>query len=162
MLWGHSDQVDRDSIKVGRGLETRWRTWLKSSILRIICHQILELVLIKATCIIRDFIWLSRSLPNNLSSTLTMSRIWGMVNKLKEALQVCKARLLVTSPQQPNQEVHHSSTSLKPHRTSAASQLVVSTKTIEPLEAPVSAEGSLTTSSDLTAVPTKPQSTKAI
>ena len=70
--------------------------------------------------------------------------------------------MLVTSPQQLNQEVHHSSTLLKPHRISAATQLVVSTKTQEPMEVPASAEVKLTISSDLTVAPTKPPLTKAI
>jgi hypothetical protein len=70
--------------------------------------------------------------------------------------------MLVTSPQQPNQEVHHFSTSLNPHRTLVATQLVVSTKTVEHLEAPASVEAKPTTSSDLTAAPTKLPSTKAI
>jgi hypothetical protein len=162
MLLGRLDQVVRDTAKEGRGLEIRWRTWLKSSILRITCHRIWELVQIKVTCTIRDFIWLSRSLLNKSSSTQTTSRIWDMVNKAKEAPLQCKVRLPVTSPQQPNQEVLHSSTSLNPHRTLVLTQLAESTKTIDLLGAPASAEANPTSSPDHTAVPTKLLSTKAI
>lgn len=161
MALGHSDLVAKDTVKVGRGLEIQWRTWHKLSILRITCLQISELVPIKATCIIRDFIWLSRSLPNNSSSTLPTNHSWDMV-KLREALLVFQALMLVISPQQPNQEDHHSSTSLNPLRTSAGIQLAAFNKTVEHLEAPASEEASLTISRDLTAAQTKLPSTKAI
>jgi hypothetical protein len=85
-----------------------------------------------------------------------------MVNNLKEAPLVCKVPMLVTSPQQPNQEVHHFSTSLNPLRTSVATQLVESTKKVELLEVLASAEGRATTSNDPTAAQTKLPSTKVI
>ena len=82
--------------------------------------------------------------------------------KLREALLVFQALMLVISPQQPNQEDHHSSTSLNPLRTSAGIQLAAFNKTVEHLEAPASEEASLTISRDLTAAQTKLPSTKAI